>query len=286
MRRIASARCGAFGATSRNFLYASIACVSLAVTRASLSTCTVRPASVFSVGSLSGVPPLLAQPPSSAALSAPAASRLACSSVRLWLRGILRILFWRVARGRVFTPLLAVRAAVVAGIGPVVKLREREARLRRISGQAFLLAAELGHGDVLHRALLLLRKPRDARQHRGDQRVQRRDALAERREARRLVLLRLRERGIEALRLGDLRVDGGQVLLRVPQPSALVLRQVPGQRAGGQPHAVGELGDLGIVRVRLDRLLHALDALQLVDLLLVCERAAVARGLAGCHVGG
>src|SRR5262249_12017983 len=146
MRRIASARCGARGAvavTSRNFLYAAIACSSFATTPPSFSTATVRPASVFSVGSLSGVPPRrLAQ---AASRHASASSGSARGARRRLRSGDTRSLLVRrrVRRAR----------GLAAADRAVVELRDREARLRRVDGQALLLLRQRGDRDVLHDTL-------------------------------------------------------------------------------------------------------------------------------------
>src|SRR5437762_13161798 len=99
------------------------------------STTIWRLASVFSVGSLSGVPALrvLAQP----------ARPIAISNARLWLG---RIMF-RIARE----------------VGAVIELGHREAGLRGVDGQAFLLAGEFGDGHVLHDPLLFVAERGHAR---------------------------------------------------------------------------------------------------------------------------
>src|ERR1035438_10827710 len=96
-----------------------MALVSFAAARAlSLSTLTCRLASVFSVGSLSGVPP--------PRHSEQAQSRLAASSDRLRLG-------------------LGSMVCVLFAVGAVVELRQREARLRRVAGDALLLQIGRAH---------------------------------------------------------------------------------------------------------------------------------------------
>src|SRR5690349_1121233 len=128
-----------------------MACSSFAVTPASFWTSTVRPASVFSVGSLSGVPPrLLAQPASTASItSVSAGARLLGHMV-----GLLRAVLGAVRR-----------ACSAARIGAVVQLRDGEACLGRIHREALLLARQLGDRDLLYLALLLFAERRDARNH-------------------------------------------------------------------------------------------------------------------------
>src|SRR5947208_1056073 len=91
------------------------------------STTIWRPASVFSVGSLSGVPARLlppAQPPS------PIPRTRMRASEKLWL-------------GRIM-----IRTA--REVGAVIELGHSEAGLRGVDGKAFLLPGEFGHGEVLH----------------------------------------------------------------------------------------------------------------------------------------
>src|SRR6478735_43038 len=97
----------------------------------SFSTSTWRPASVFRVGSLSGVPFLPKPNIEHEASDAAAASSSAVRSPAA-----------RSGLGRSTFGLLG-------GIGAVVELRDREPRLGRVVSEPLLLAGELGDGDVL-----------------------------------------------------------------------------------------------------------------------------------------
>src|SRR4051812_11945047 len=114
--------------------------------RRSGSTSTLRSASVFRVGSLSGVPFL----PPNREHDASDAATASSSAVRAGAK--------RSGLRRCTLGLLG-----VGGVGAVVELGDREPRLRRVVGQPFLLTGELGDGDVLHRFLLLAAERGDAR---------------------------------------------------------------------------------------------------------------------------
>src|SRR5450432_3386667 len=206
---------------SRNLRYASIACASLTTTPRSFSTATWRPASVFSVGSVSGVPlgPLAKNEQEASRKAAP--TRTLVPTHRATSSGLGRRTL-----------------ALLGGVGTVVQLGEGEAGLRRVVGQALLLLRELGDGDVLHRALLLSRQRGHARDHHVQQGRERGDPLAERVEAHRLVLLRLGEIGIAPLQLSQFDVDALQFLLRVPDSRRLLLRELPGEYACGETNPV------------------------------------------------
>src|SRR4029453_901203 len=167
--------------------YAAIACSSVAVMPGSLSSVTSRLASTRSVGSLSGVPaarlPNIEQPARPHTMDA-------SSSVRLGL-----------GRGGI--------VGTLGQGGAVVQLGDRKTRLRGVGREAFLLAGELGHRQVLHLALLLAAQGRDLRDERADALLQRRDARGELLEARGLVALRLHERILATVRPRQLLVGGG-----------------------------------------------------------------------------
>src|SRR5256885_7151205 len=134
----------------------------------SFSSGVSRLASVARVGALSGVP-AVRLPTSEQAASAAHNGR----SARLRL---LRIV------------------AAPGNHRAVDQLGDREPRLRRVDGEAFLLLHELGHGQVLYLPLLLAAQRRDLRDEAADTLLELRDARRELLEARRLVALRLHER--------------------------------------------------------------------------------------------
>src|SRR4051812_7176661 len=101
-----------------------MAWLSSAATTVALSTATLRPASTFSVGSLSGEPRRNTPQPASTLAAAQA------TSSRSGPRGTLAL---SVGTGAAAT------ARVDADGGAVVELRHREARLRHVAGEALLL---------------------------------------------------------------------------------------------------------------------------------------------------
>src|SRR5258705_1409402 len=101
-------------------------------------------------------------------------------------------------------------------IGSVVQLCDRKARLSGVSGKTFLLLFEFGDGEFLHHLLLLLAECGHPRNQRLDAAVEIDDALREDFVPRGLVLLRLRERGIATLGVGQAGVDGLERFLRRP----------------------------------------------------------------------
>src|SRR5688572_352221 len=176
---------------------------------ASGATSTVRPASTFSVGSLSGVPGfLLAQ-------AASTATAIRASGARR-----------RLLLGRIVVSL--------GKAGAVVELRHGVAGLRRVDREAVLLALEFGDREFLDLALLLAAQRRDTRHEAADTRVELGNALGELLLARGLVALGLGDRGVAGADLLEVVVDEADLLLRVPGAARELARQVPGQRTGGE----------------------------------------------------
>src|SRR5688500_839572 len=156
---------------------------------ASFSTVTLRPARLLIVGG-SGVFAARFPP-------AQAASRLARSS------GAKRLLLGRIV-------------GLPGEVGAVVELRDRKTRLGGVDREPFLLARELGDGDVLHHLLLLAAERGHARDQDRDATAEAVDAAGEGGELRGLVLLRLRQRGVAPAGFGELGVHTAQCTAGFP----------------------------------------------------------------------
>src|SRR5688500_9667374 len=160
-RRIASVRCCAFGATSRNLRYAAIASPTSALMPLSSGSSTSRPDRVFSVGALSSCAlRLLAQADSNASATRSRTARRrpgAAAAMAPMLPALASLRGEAAVLGRPGVGLLLARfIGLPCQRGAVIELSHREAGLRGVGGQAFLLARELGHGEFLHLALLLI----------------------------------------------------------------------------------------------------------------------------------
>ena len=155
MRRIASERCGALGAMSRNLRYASIALPSLTTIVEPCWTSTCRVESDCRVGSF-----VVGRAAATVEQRAGAQRARGDNDARD-AGDARRARAW--PKLHVADPMCrpAGPSSLPCGLssdfplGAVVELREREARLSRIGGDALLLVGQLGDGDVLRFGALL-----------------------------------------------------------------------------------------------------------------------------------
>ena len=173
-----------------------------------------------------------------------------------------------------------------------MNLRDGQPRLCGVDGQAFLLAFEFGHGDILQLQLHGVGGLGQARPQAVQARGQGRDAFAELRMARRLLLLRARQRGVAFAGLRQRGVGGAQALLRLPAARVEVLAQLPDQRAGRAAQALGglrevvDLGRAGPTRCSGQRGLATRHTLQQAALAFAGKGFGVALGLRALQLVG